>query len=233
MGATREQVKQIAAEVHTEIINHKQFHEFKRNLNASHYEIEILNTSHFEAAVDILATAFSSGGGNYEVIKGLNKADMEPFARSWVASAVGHGLSLVVVETLTGKVAYVQLNEVVGYDENAPLDLNLSANGKRRQRLRRKFERNDPFWCNVLKQKERGSLAYGSVLAPIGGKNADLLGQGPSATLGLQYDGLWLLGMYRRGVLAYFIADATHWKMIELLKRSLKVKASQFGEGYF
>ena len=209
------------------------FREFKRKLKASHYEIEILNELHFDAAVDILATAFSSGGGNYEVIEGLNKADMEPFARCWVASGVDNGCSLVVTDSLTGKVAYVQVNEVVGYDENSPLDLKLSANGKRRQTLRREFERNDPFWRKLTKQKDRGGLVYGSVMAPVGGKREDLVGRDSSMTLGLQYCGLWQMAMYHRGVLAYFISDATHWKTIELCKRSLKVTTSQFGERYY
>ena len=173
-------------------------------------------------------------GGNYEVIKNLCKADLMPFATSWVETAISNGLGFVVIDSLTGRVAYAHVNEVVGYEENAPSGLKLTRNGQLRQTLRREFERNDPFWRKVMKQNEQRKLAYGSVMAAVGGKNADLTGpHSSSITLGLQYSGLWIVAMSSTGVLDCFVSDVTHWKTIEMSTRALKINVEQFGDRYY
>eukprot|EP01084_Bolivina_argentea_P155786 271475_1 len=215
-----------------EIVTHKQFIQLKDKIKANQFRIEILNRHHSEECYPILTHAFSKGGGNYEVIKNLNPEDMLPIAKSWVDIGINNGLSFVLMDQ-NNKVAFIGINEVIGYDENTSINLKLNKNGKLRRQLRHEFEKNDPFWQQLMKLNSNNKLQYGYAMAPIGASRPDLQGHISLSTLGMRYWGLFIRNMYNKGFVKYFVGDATHWKTIAFTEYAIKMGQQKYGNEYY
>jgi len=214
-------------------LSEKMFQELQSGIKANQFRIEMLNARHSQQCVEILAHAFSRGGGNYEVINNLDIEDMRPIARSWIDLGIRNGLSFVLLDE-DNNVAFVGINEVIGYDENTSVDLTkvLSKNGRLRMLLRHEFERNDPFWQKLMRWKRENKLKYGSAMCGIGASRPDLQGHVSLSTLALRFWGLFLRNLYNQDILKYYVSDATHWKTIALqeygMKEARKVHGAEF-----
>ena len=226
--STKEKVRQIGRDVVNDIVNNNQFQVYQARIKATQFRITILNESHAKEAEEILAYAFSKGGGNYEVIKDLNISDMLPITRKWVKNGIENGLCFVLLDK-DNKVAFVGLYEVFGYDMNVDSSLKLSKNGELRRQIRKAFEDQDPVWQNFTDLLSNNRIKYGEILSPIWASRSDYQGHPSLSTLGATFAGLQLRYLYNKGVLKYFVGDATHWKTIAICDYQMKESRKKYG----
>ena len=137
---------------------------------------------------------------------------MIPIAEAWLDIAERSGLSFVLLDQ--HGVAFIGINDVVGWDENVASSLKLNRNGCLRRQIRNAFEKNDPMWQRMMALRSRNELIYGSAMSGISATRRDLQGRAAAWSLGILFWGLWLHLMAQRSPLTFYLSDCTHYKTI-------------------